>query len=123
MLLLLARLGLRGQDVISLRLDDIDWADGRLDLRPGKSRRERSLPLPHDIGRAIVAYVQAGRPQSESREAFLRCRPPFRPLTKSAVWWMVRQAFEHAGIVVPPGIASHIFRHTAASHMVNRGDV
>jgi site-specific recombinase XerD len=73
------------------------------------------------VGQAIVAYLQAGRPQSTSREVFLRCRPPFRPLTKSAVWWMVRQAFEHAGIVVPSGIASHIFRHTAASQMVNRG--
>jgi site-specific recombinase XerD len=121
MLLLLARLGLRSQDVISLCLDDIDWANGRLDFRPGKSRRERSLPLPQDVGQAIVAYVQTGRPQSESREVFLRCRPPFRPLTKSAVWCMVRQAFAQAGIVVPPGIASHIFRHTAASHMVNRG--
>ena len=121
MLRLLARLGLRSQDVLSLRLDDIDWVDGRLDLRAGKSRRERSLPLPQDVGQAILAYLQAGRPQSESRQGFLRCRPPFRPLTKGAVWWMVRQAFEHAGIVVPPGIASHIFRHTAASQMVNRG--
>jgi site-specific recombinase XerD len=121
MLLLLARLGLRSQDVISLRLEDIDWTDGRIDLRPGKARRERSLPLPQDTGQAIVAYLQAGRPQSESRQVFLRCRPPFRPLTKSAVWWMVRQALEHAGIVIPSGIASHIFRHTAASQMVNRG--
>ena len=52
MLLLLARLGLRAQDVISLCLDDIDWADGRLDLRPGKTRRARSLPLPQDVGQA-----------------------------------------------------------------------
>jgi integrase/recombinase XerD len=121
MLLLLARLGLRTQDVISLRLDDIDWADGRLHLRPGKSRRARSLPLPQDAGQAMVAYLQGGRPQSTSRQVFLRCRPPFQPLTTSAVWWMVRQAFEHAGIAVPPGIASHIFRHTAASEMVNHG--
>lgn len=121
MLLLLARLGLRGQDVISLCLDDIDWANARLDLRPGKSRRARSVPLPQDVGQAIVAYVQGGRPQSESRQIFLRYRPPFRPLTKSALWWMVRQAFERAGIVVPAGIAGHIFRHTLASRMVNQG--
>lgn len=121
MLLLLARLGLRGQDVLSLCLDDIAWANARLDLRPGKSRRARSVPLPHDVGQAMVAYLQGGRPQSESRQVFLRCRPPFRPLTKSALWWMVRQAFERAGIVVPAGIASHIFRHTVASQMVNRG--
>ncbi|HEY7494516.1 MAG TPA: tyrosine-type recombinase/integrase [Candidatus Tectomicrobia bacterium] len=121
MLLLLARLGLRTQDVISLRLDDIDWADGRLDLRPGKARRARSVPLPHDVGQAMVAYVQGGRPPSASRQVFLRCRPPFQPLTKSAVWWMARQAFTNAGLAVPPGIASHIFRHTAASQMVNQG--
>ena len=64
MLLLLARLGLRAQDVITLCFDDIDWADGRLDLRPGKTRRARSLPLPHDVGQAIVAYLQGGRPRS-----------------------------------------------------------
>jgi len=42
-------------------------------------------------------------------------------LTSSAVWAIVRHAFTHAGIVVPPGIASHIFRHTVASQMVNHG--
>jgi integrase/recombinase XerD len=121
LLMLLARLGLRTQDVILLCLDDIDWADGRLDLRPGKTRRARSLPLPQDVGQAVVAYVQGGRPRSASRQVFLRCRPPFQPLTSSAVWWMVRQALQHAGITPRPGIASHIFRHTAASQMLNHG--
>jgi integrase/recombinase XerD len=121
MLLLLARLGMRAQDVISLCLDDIDWANGWLGLRPGKTHRARSLPLPQDVGHALVAYLQGGRPRSDSRHVFLRCRPPFQPLTRSAVWWMVRQAFQHAGIAVPPGIASHIFRHTAASQMLNHG--
>jgi site-specific recombinase XerD len=49
-MLLLARLGLRAQDVITLCLDDIDWTNGRLDLRPGKTRRARSLPLSQDVG-------------------------------------------------------------------------
>src|SRR5439155_103618 len=121
MLLLLARLGLRAQDVMTLCLDDIDWADGRFNLRPGKTRRARRFPLPQDVGQAVVAYVQGGRPRSDSRQVFLRCRPPFQPLTNSAVWWMVRQAFQHAGLVTRPGIASHIFRHTTASQMLNHG--
>jgi len=121
MLFLLARLGLRAQDVASLCFDDIDWADGRFTLRPGKSRRARTLPLPHDVGEAIVAYVQGGRPQSESRQVFVRSRPPCRSLTSAAVWAIVRQAFTRAGIVVPPGVASHLFRHTIASQMVNHG--
>jgi integrase/recombinase XerD len=121
MLVLLARLGLRAQDVVSLRLNDIDWADGRFDLPPGKSRRARSLPLPHDVGQAIVAYLQGGRPQSECRQVFLQSRAPYRSLTGASVWAIVRQAFKRADIVVPPGIGSHIFRHTIASQMVNHG--
>src|SRR3989442_3411259 len=90
-------------------------------MPPGKTRRARSLPLPHDVGQALVAYLQGGRPRSASRQVFLRCGPQFQPLTTSAVWWIVRQAFTHAGLVVPPGSASHIFRHTVASQMVNHG--
>jgi site-specific recombinase XerD len=117
----LARLGLRAQDVVLLRFDDIDWAEGRLTLRPGKSRRARTLPLPQEVGEALVAYIQGGRPPSASRHVFLRSRPPFRALTSAAVWAIVRQAFTRAGLVVPPGVASHIFRHTVASQMVNQG--
>jgi len=121
MLFLLARLGLRAQDVVSLCFDDIDWADGRLALRPGKTHRARHVPLPHDVGQAIVAYVHNGRPQSASRQVFVHSRAPFRSLTRAAVGAIVRQAFTRAGILVPPGIASHIFRHTVASQMVNHG--
>jgi site-specific recombinase XerD len=117
----LARLGLRAQDVVLLRFDDVDWAEGRLTLGPGKSRRARTLPLPHDVGQALVAYIRDGRPLSTSRHVFLRSRPPFRALTSTAVWAIVRQAFTRAGLVIPPGIASHLFRHTVASQMVNQG--
>jgi site-specific recombinase XerD len=120
-LFLLARLGLRAQDVVALRFDQIHWKEGRLDLHPGKTRRARTLPLPHDVGQAIVAYLQSGRPPSASRQVFVRSRPPFRALTSAAVWAIVRQAFTRAGLVVPPGVASHVFRHTVASQMVNQG--
>jgi site-specific recombinase XerD len=120
-LFLLARLGLRAQDVVALGLDEIDWANGCFALRPGKSRRARTLPLPHDVGQAIVAYLQNGRPRSASRQVFVQSRAPFQSLTGAAVWAITRQAFTRAGIIVPPGIASHIFRHTVASQMVNHG--
>jgi integrase/recombinase XerD len=121
MLLLLARLGLRAHEVVSLGLDDIDWADGRLCIRPGKTHRARSLPLPQDAGGALVAYLQGGRPRNHRCQLFLQCRPPFQPLTRSAVWWIVRSAFQRAGLVTRPRTGSHLFRHTAASQMLNHG--
>src|SRR6266705_3291495 len=62
----LARLGLRAQDVVLLRFDDVHWAEGRVTLQPGKSRRARTLPFPQDVGEALVPYIRGGGPPSAS---------------------------------------------------------
>lgn len=58
-LLLLARLGLRAHEIISLRLEDCDWAGGHLRVR-SKTAREQLLPMPVDVGAAIAAYLKRG---------------------------------------------------------------
>lgn len=123
MLLLLARLGLRAGEVLTLGLDDIDWYQGQLNIRPGKTHRARTLPLPQDVGKALVAYLEDGRPKgSTSRQIFLQCRPPFQPLaTSNTVVRVVQQALQRAGVAKQPRVVSHIFRHTAASQMLNQG--
>lgn len=122
MLLLLARLGLRAGEIIALRLEDIDWYEGRLFIRPGKTHQERCLPLPQDVGHALAVYLKDGRPRSDSRQVFLQGRAPFAPLTtNAAVRWIVQQALRRAGISKRPRLGSHLFRHTVASQMLNRG--
>ena len=61
MLMLLVRLGLRAGEVRSLKLEDIDWRAGELLVR-GKGDRIERLPLPADVGQALAAYLQRGRP-------------------------------------------------------------
>ena len=68
-LLLLARLGLRAHEIIALQLEDCDWDGGYLRVR-GKCGREQLLPIPADVGEAIAAYLQQGRP-AESGSAFV----------------------------------------------------
>ena len=122
MLLLLARLGLRAGEVIALRLDDIDWYEGRLFIRPGKTHQQRCLPLAHEVGSALAAYLKEERPPSDSRQIFLHKRAPYTPLTTSAnVRWIVVQALQQAGIEKRPHLGSHLLRHTAASQMLNQG--
>jgi integrase/recombinase XerD len=60
-LMLLSRLGLRACEVAVLRLDDIDWRAGELNVR-GKGVRTERLPLPHDVGEALVAYLRVWPP-------------------------------------------------------------
>jgi site-specific recombinase XerC len=52
-ILLMARLGLRGSDVVGLRFPDLNWQDATL-VVSGKSRRETCLPLPQDVGDALL---------------------------------------------------------------------
>ena len=70
--LCLCRLGLHGLEVASLWLEDINWPAHTLQLRDTKSRRARLLPLPADVGKAMSAYIEHGRPPTTSKVIFVR---------------------------------------------------
>ena len=120
-LLLLAHLGLRAGEVIKLRLDDIDWSNGCLLIRAGKTHRERSLPLPADVGHSLVTYLKDERPRSSERSLFLRARPPFGPLQSSVSITLIVQHFLKRAGVWAPRRGAHLLRHTAATRMVCKG--
>jgi site-specific recombinase XerD len=117
-LTVLVRLGLRAGEVSALALDDLDWRVGEVVVR-GKGRRSERLPLPVDVGRALVDYLDRGRPRTgDSRVVFLRAHAPHRGLTASGVTQVVWEASERAGL---PRIGAHRLRHTAATEMLRAG--
>lgn len=119
-LLLLARLGLRASEVAFLELDDIDWAAGRLHVR-GKGAQRLDLPLPTEVGKAIVAYLRHGRPPSTSRRIFLRAKAPIRGFRGACgVGSIVRHSLQRAGIRAPT-TGAHQFRHGLATEMLRHG--
>lgn len=115
-LLLLARLGLRRGEVARLQLDDVDWRSGLL-LVGGKGGRYDELPLPVDLGDAIVSYLRR-RPRCESRALFVRMTAPRQGLAPHTVGWIVREACTRAGL---PRVGAHRLRHTAATEMLRQG--
>jgi site-specific recombinase XerD len=122
LLRLLARLGLRAHEVAALCLDDLDWYEGRIRIRPGKTHQARVLPLVQDVGQAIAAYLERGRPATTSRHVFLAGRAPFQPLTDAtAISRITTRALQRAGVTSHLRLGAHTFRHTAAAQMVNRG--
>jgi len=119
-LLLLARLGLRASEVAFLELDDIDWKSGCLYVR-GKGAQRLELPLPTEVGKAIVAYLRHGRPLSTSRRVFLRAKAPIRGFRGAcAVGSIVRHSLKRAGINAPT-TGAHQFRHGLATEMLRQG--
>ena len=119
-LLLLSRLGLRAGEIVHMNLDDIHWETGEFLVR-GKSSREERLPLPHDVGQALAAYLRYGRPRCSSRRVFIRVAAPQQGFTGSAaVCDIVRRALLRAGI--NPGFkGAHLLRHTLATTMLRGG--
>ena len=75
-LMMLAKLGLRADEVATLTLDDIDWRAGEMLVR-AKGRQRARMPMPPDVGAAVVAYLRDGRPKSSCRRLFVRTLAPY----------------------------------------------
>lgn len=116
-LLLMVRLGLRAGEVASLTLDAIDWRAGEVVIF-GKGGSTGRLPVPSDVGEAIVSYLRRRRRQVESRCLFLQRCAPYRDATAGMVKALARRALRAAGIS-PSG--AHRLRHSAATQMLRRG--
>lgn len=116
-LTVLARLGLRAGEVAAMELGDLDWRTGEILVR-GKGNLEDRLPLPVDVGQALVAYLRRGRPDVRCARVFLRVRAPHGPLTSGGVKAVVRSACDRAGI---SGVGAHRLRHTAATAVLRAG--
>lgn len=118
-LLLLARLGLRGGEVLAMTLDDVDWEQGEILVR-GKGQRLERLPLPKDVGTALVHYLRYVRPTCSTRKVFIRLKAPRHSLRLSAICCVVRRALRRAGLS-PDFKGAHLLRHSLATKMLRRG--
>jgi site-specific recombinase XerD len=119
-LLLLARLGLRAGEVIRLKLEDIDW-DNALIAICGKGGHRTQLPLPMDVGQAIVSYLHRDRSHSSSRSLFIRAYAPLTGLSRAnTIAKIVQGALERAG-VESARKGAHLLRHSLATSMLRNG--
>lgn len=121
-LLLLAILGLRNTDVTTLELTQIDWRQGTIHLPKTKSRRERVLPMPQEVGDALADYILHGRPPLVTPYVFVRHRPPLGPFeSMHAVSGIAQKHLKRAGVKADVPYSAHLFRFSLATHLVNHG--
>jgi site-specific recombinase XerD len=120
-LLLLARLALRGGDVANLDLHDIDWENALIRVS-GKTRHTVALPMPQDVGNALLAYIEHARPSVDSSKVFIRVIAPFKPFScSSPIGIVVRDALKRAGVENVNLRGAYLLRHSAATNMLRSG--
>jgi site-specific recombinase XerD len=108
---------IRAAEAAALRLEDIDWFDGSVTVR-GKGNRSDRLPLPVDVGDAVVDYLRSGRPDTSARTVFVRARAPYTALHSTSISCIVARAAQRAGLGTVHG---HRLRHSAATDTLNAG--
>jgi site-specific recombinase XerD len=88
----------------------------------GKGGRVGTLPMPVDVGRAIAAYLERGRPRCEDRHLFLRSMAPIGGLQPGGdgIGSIVRYALMRANVDAPHR-GSHQFRHALAVQLLRLG--
>ena len=119
-LILLARLGLRANEITTLTLDDIDWHSSCLTVQ-GKGRRRASLPLLAEVGTALAKYLEHGRPRTNSRRVFIRSLAPHIGFASSSgISMIAASALTRAGLDVRRK-GTHIFRHSLATQLLRAG--
>lgn len=120
-LLLLAKLGLRADEVATLTLDDIDWRASEILVR-AKGRQRARMPIPPDVGAAIVAYLRNGRPKSSCRRLFVRTLAPHVGFASGcAITMIAKAALDRVGIEGCAHRGAHIFRHSLATELLRSG--
>jgi len=120
-LLLLARLGLRANEVVSMELEDIRWRSAEMIIRSMGECRD-CMPLLSDIGEALASYLRKDRGHSPSQRIFLRMWVPRMGLAgPAAVGHIVRHALVRAAICRSGRGAAHLFRHSLATQMIRHG--
>jgi site-specific recombinase XerD len=123
-LLMVARLGMRVQDLKEIRLNNLNWAARTIEIIQQKTKQRTSYPILDDIGWAIIDYLKNGRPNTESPHLFVRHNAPFETFgTYANLYPIIARYAGLAGIHLRTGASQgmHSLRHTLAGVLLEQG--
>jgi integrase/recombinase XerD len=119
---LLATYGVRGGQLRTLRLAELDWARDRILFKAAKHGKDVWVPMTLEVGEAVLDYLQNGRPACSCPEVFLTSRAPYHPFPHSSTLSAIVQRRLCAAGIDLPSAGAHAFRHGFATRMLRQGN-
>jgi site-specific recombinase XerD len=115
LLTLIYSAGLRGSEVINLKIADIDFERKTIHIRQSKYKKDRIVPLSDIMARGLRKYLAAENPHVW---LFNGIEPDGR-YSARGLSWVMREALKKTSITKDVNL--HSLRHAYATHLIEEG--
>ena len=105
--------GLRGQEVINLKISDVDFERNTIHIRQSKYKKDRIVPLSNYMAQGLKKYLKAENPH-----VWLGKEPDGRYSIRG-LSWIMRENLKKTSIKKQVNL--HSLRHTYATHLLEQG--
>ncbi len=107
--------GLRGREVINLKLPDIDFERKTIHIRQSKYKKDRIVPLSPTMAKGLKKYLQAEHPY----RWFFNGKEIGKQYSVKGLSWVMREALKKTSI--QKDVSLHSLRHSYATHLLEEG--
>lgn len=107
--------GLRGQEVINLKISDVDFERMTIHIRQSKYKKDRIVPLSPTMAIGLKRYLRAENPHVW----LFNGKQPASKYSMRGLSWVMRENLKKTSITKPVNL--HSLRHTYATHLLEEG--
>ena len=107
--------GLRGQEVINLKIADIDFERKTIHIRQSKYKKDRIVPLSTDITKGLKKYLAAENPHVW----LFNGKKLHSQYSTKGLSWIMRETLKKTSII--KAVNLHSLRHSYATHLLEQG--
>ncbi len=107
--------GLRSQELIKLKISDIDFERKTIHIRQSKYKKDRIVPLSDYIAKGLKKYISVEHPDSW----LFNGKEPDGKYSPKGLSWVMREALKKTGI--QKKVSLHSLRHSYATHLLEEG--
>lgn len=112
-------MGMRGYDIASLSLADIDWKNQCIRFSQSKTGADTWLAMPTGVGNAIYRYLKDARPRStKSDRIFVSMRTPHGGISRTVCYSTLRRVLPGRDV---PGSGFHVTRKSFSTNRLRNG--
>jgi site-specific recombinase XerD len=107
--------GLRGQEVINLKISDVDFQRKTIHIRQSKYKKDRIVPLAESMAVGLKKYLKAENPHIW----LFNGKEPDGRYSVRGLSWVMRENLKKTSITKDVNL--HSLRHSYATHLLEQG--